>query len=243
MNAPSRRAPQAAAKAAQRVDFALARQEQERLRQLVRLEDQAGEVRLADGKVRLVAGVDAAHDSVSGMTRAAAVLLALPGLELVDQAVVQGPTPFPYVPGYLSFREADLMVAALHRLAQRPDAVVCDGQGAAHPRGFGLACHVGVLANLPAVGVAKSRLCGEFDEPGPLRGDRAPLVFRGRVVGMVLRTRSHVKPVFVSPGHLMGLERAAELALELAPRFRLPESTRLADRLASFTHPFPAAAS
>jgi len=161
---------------------------------------------------------------------AAAVVISVPGFELVDSAWVEGPSPFPYVPGLLSFREAPLYVQALRRLKVDPDVIVCDGQGLAHPRLFGLACHIGVLFGKPCVGAAKSRLIGEYDEPGRERGSSTPLRLQGRVVGRVVRTRTGVRPLFVSPGHRLGIEEAASLVLRLATRYRLPEPTRLADR-------------
>jgi deoxyribonuclease V len=135
------------------------------------------------------------------------------------------------VPGLLSFREAPAVLAALRRLRTVPDALICDGQGLAHPRRFGLACHVGLIADLPAVGCGKSRLCGEHREPGRRRGSRARLVHDGEVVGTVLRTRVGVKPVYVSVGHRIDLPAAERLVLDCAVRFRLPEPTRLADAL------------
>ena len=143
------------------------------------------------------------------------VLLRFPGLEFLTARAVRRPIRFPYVPGLLSFREAPALVAAWGRLPERPDLLLCDGQGIAHPRGLGLASHLGLLLEVPSIGCAKSRLVGEHAEPGPRRGDRAPLRYRGRTVGAVLRTRDAVRPLYVSPGptrradHLAGrLSRA-----------------------------------
>ncbi len=141
---------------------------------------------------------------------------------------------FPYVPGYLSFREIPAVLAVLERLTVRPDVILCDGQGIAHPRRCGLASHLGVVSGLPTIGVAKSRLVGDHDEPGLNRGDWVPLMDKGEIIGAVLRTRTGVKPIYVSIGHRVGLETAIRLVLACTPRFRLPETTRAADRLSKF---------
>jgi deoxyribonuclease V len=141
---------------------------------------------------------------------------------------VVGEARFPYVPGLLSFREAPAVLDAFRRLQTRPDVVLCDGQGTAHPRRMGLACHLGLWLNVPTIGCAKSRLCGTYDEPGPARGDRSPLVDRCEVVGAVVRTRARVNPVYVSPGHLCDLESAVEIVLASTPKYRLPLASRLA---------------
>jgi deoxyribonuclease V len=142
---------------------------------------------------------------------------------------------FPYVPGLLSFREAPAVLAALGKLGNRPDTIMCDAHGLAHPRRFGLACHVGVICGVPTIGCAKSRLIGTHCEPGPGRGSRSPLRHEGEVIAAILRTRTAVKPVFVSVGHLCDLETAISLVLACAVHFRLPEPTRLADRLVART--------
>ncbi|MBI4184984.1 MAG: endonuclease V [Proteobacteria bacterium] len=180
------------------------------------------------GPVLRVAGLDAHYAPKSGLTFAAAALVRLPDLVLERSALACRPTGFPYVPGLLSFREAPALLAAL---GVRPDLLLIDGQGLAHPRRFGLACHVGVLAGIPAIGVAKSRLVGSFAEPGPERGARSALLDRGEVIGAVLRTRPGVRPLFVSVGHRVSLESAVRLVLAVTGRYRLPEPCRLADRL------------
>jgi deoxyribonuclease V len=160
------------------------------------------------------------------------VVLSLPGLEVVASATARVPVAFPYISGYLSFREVPAVLAALERLEARPDVVLCDGQGIAHPRRLGLASHLGVVTGLPTVGVAKSRLVGEHP-PAPERpGAWAPLTHRGELVGAVLRTRAGVQPVYVSPGHRVCLETSVALTLACTTRFRLPETTRAAHRLA-----------
>ena len=187
------------------------------------------------GPLRLVAGVDVGFPRRDGveMARAAAVLLTFPELALVAETVIEEPVRFPYVPGLLSFREAPAILSALDRLQQAPDLVMVDGQGRAHPRRFGIACHLGLLLDRPALGCAKSLLVGRYTEPGPSVGDWSPLIDRGETVGAALRTRAGVKPVFVSIGHRMSLETAVQLTLTCARGLRLPEPTRLADRLAS----------
>ena len=184
-------------------------------------------------RVNRVAGVDVGFEDAGKTVRAAVAVLSYPGLELVESAIARVPTTFPYVPGLLSFRELPGVLAALERLGSLPDLVVCDGQGLAHPRRFGIACHLGVLTGLPTIGVGKTRLVGEYREPGEHKGDWSPLVYQGERVGAVLRTRDRVKPVFVSSGHLVSLAAAIRLTLACTPRFRLPETTRAAHRLAS----------
>ena len=183
-----------------------------------------------------VAGVDAAFADGGRTIRAAAVLLDYPGLTRVDEVLVECPTAFPYVPGLLSFREVPALLAALGRLRQAPDLILCDGHGYAHPRRFGLACHLGLWLDVPAVGVAKSRLTGRHDEPGPEKGEVAWLLAGSGArprerIGAVLRSRARVKPVYVSAGHRVSLGTAVRLTLACATRYRLPEPTRLADKL------------
>jgi deoxyribonuclease V len=149
----------------------------------------------------------------------------------VEQHVTRRPIRFPYVPGLLSFREAPAILAVLRRLRCEPDVFLFDGQGYAHPRRFGLACHVGMLIDRPSLGCAKSVLVGTFRMPGAARGARAPLEHNGECVGMAVRTRDGVKPVYVSVGHRLSLEAAVEITLTACAGFRLPEPTRLADKL------------
>lgn len=200
-----------------------ARELQERLRSRVR---PTGGPR----RVRLVAGADLAYRPDGRWAWAAMVLVALPEGRLVESATAAGPPSFPYVPGYLSFREGPLILAAFKRLRARPDLCLFDGQGLAHPRRFGLACHLGVLLGLPSVGCAKSLLVGEYRDPGPERGDWSPLSLDGDQVGAVLRTRAGVKPIFVSPGHRIGVREAIRWVLACS-RFRVPEPIRLAEHV------------
>jgi deoxyribonuclease V len=178
--------------------------------------------------VATVAGLDVAYDG--DRLAAAVVVLDAEDLAVRDTAVVRGRAAFDYVPGLFAFREAPALLEALDRLTVRPDVLVCDGHGRAHPRRFGLASHLGVLSDLPSIGVGKTKLLGDWEPVGEERGDSSPLVDDGETVGAVLRTRTGVKPVFVSAGHRMDLESACALTLALTPRHRLPEATRAADR-------------
>lgn len=182
--------------------------------------------------LRWVAGVDVAFPAPGALSRGAAVLLRLPELVPVAASVAELPTHFPYIPGLLSFRELPALLAALAGLPERPDVVLVDGQGIAHPRRFGVACHLGVTLDCPTIGVAKSVLCGTYEDPAPERGSQSPLVHKGEVIGTVLRTRERVRPVIVSCGHRVGLLEAVALVRACTRGYRLPEPTRLADRLA-----------
>ena len=188
------------------------------------------------GEVRLVAAADLAFvdrrwPRQPKRGRATVVLMRYPELDVIEEQVVEGDVGFPYVPGLLSFREAPLLTQALERLAGAPDLLLIDGHGYAHPRRFGIASHLGLMADLPTIGCGKSRLCGEHSEPGSKRGSKVELRLGGEVIGTVLRTRDGVKPIYVSVGHKIGLEAAVRWALRLAPRFRLPEPIRKADAL------------
>lgn len=176
-----------------------------------------------------VAGLDVAYHEDGDRLAAAIVVLDATDHTVRDSAVAHSRAAFPYVPGLFAFRELPALLVALDRLTVRPDVLICDGHGLAHPRRFGLACHLGVLTGLPSFGVGKTPLVGTWQPPGERRGDRSDLVDDGEVVGAVLRTRAGVKPVFVSVGHRMDLDTACDLTLGLTPRFRLPETTRAAD--------------
>jgi deoxyribonuclease V len=178
----------------------------------------------------LVAGADVSFDRSSPELFAAVVVLDAESLEVVEVAGVRARARFPYVPGYLSFRESPPLLDAFAELEAVPDLIVCDGQGRAHPRRFGLACHLGVLLDLPTLGCAKSRLVGDYREPAPRRGAHTQLRDGGEVVGEVVRTRTGVKPVFVSVGHRISLESARRAVLQLAVRYRIPEPVRAAHR-------------
>lgn len=185
------------------------------------------------GEVSRVAGVDVGFEQDGAITRAAVAVLAYPSLELVERAIARLPTSFPYVPGLLSFREAPAVVEAFASLRLRPDLVLYDGQGIAHPRRLGIASHVGLLLDVPTIGVAKTRLLGEHRMPANRRGAWSPMVDKGETIGAVLRTRAGVKPLYVSIGHRVSLETAIRWTLACCTRYRLPETTRWAHRLAS----------
>lgn len=182
---------------------------------------------------RTVAGIDVGFENDGQIARAAVVALDFPGLTVHEQVVARRKVRFPYVPGYLSFREIPVVLAALAKLRVRPDLLLCDGQGYAHPRRFGIASHLGVVTGIPSIGVAKSRLIGTHRAPALRRGAWAPLYDGAEVIGAVLRTRAGVKPLYVSIGHRISLETAIDLVLQCAPKYRLPETTRAAHRLAS----------
>lgn len=180
--------------------------------------------------VRTVAGIDVSF--LGEMSRAGVVILSYPALDLIDYAVAFRPATRPYVPGLLSFREGPVIMDALDRVKTRPDLIIFDGHGLAHPRRFGLASHIGVLVNLPSIGCAKARLCGRHDTPGMERGSYALLMEGDETIGAVVRTRSKVKPVFVSIGHRIDLATSIEYVLGCCRGYRLPETTRRAHRLA-----------
>ena len=203
-----------------------ARAIQQRLRRRVIRRDRIGQV-------RYVAGVDVGFARAGTVTRAAVALLVFPELTLAEYAIARERTRFPYVPGYLSFREVPAILTALEKLKTRPDLILCDGQGYAHPRRFGLACHLGVLTGIPTIGVAKSRLIGESKPLPGKRGSWVPLTEQGETIGAVLRTRDDIKPVYVSVGHRVSLPTAIDYVLKCTVRYRLPQTTRIADRLAA----------
>ena len=185
------------------------------------------------GTVHYVAGVDVGFEENGAISRAAVAVLSFPDLQLLEHAIAKRPTTFPYIPGFLSFREVPVVLEALEQITLIPDLILCDGQGIAHPRRFGLACHLGLLANVPTIGAAKSLLIGKHDELPLEKGSWQPLRYRGEVVGAVVRSRARVKPIYVSPGHKISLPTAIDYVLRCTPKYRLPETTRWADKLAS----------
>ncbi|WP_309231354.1 endonuclease V [Nocardia sp. SYP-A9097] len=180
-------------------------------------------------RFRTIAGLDSAYDD-AGNVVAAIVVLDAETLETVETATAQGTTDFPYVPGLLAFRELPTTLAAFETLTTTPDLIICDSQGLAHPRRFGFACHIGLLTGIPTLGVAKNAW-GDYEMPEAQRGSSTDITIDGDVVGRALRTRSNVKPVFVSIGHLIDIETATTQVLSLTPEFRQPETTRRADHL------------
>ncbi|GAA0137079.1 endonuclease V [Paenibacillus sp. YSY-4.3] len=197
--------------------------QQELARQVI-AEDQ-----LAD--VIYVAGVDVAYSKHSDKLIAAVVILEAESLKVAESVVVEDHVQFPYIPGLFSFRELPPVIKAFQQIKTPPQLIVCDGQGLAHPRRFGLASHLGVLFDLPTIGCGKTRLLGEFEEPDLDRESFASLMDRGEVIGSVLRTQDGTKPIFVSVGHKTSLATSCNWILKLAPRYRLPETTRQADQL------------
>jgi deoxyribonuclease V len=180
-----------------------------------------------------VAGVDVGFRDQGRTTIAAVAVLAYPSLLLVEQALSARPTSFPYVPGLLSFREIPALLEAMEKLIQLPDLILCDGQGIAHPRRLGIATHLGILTGIPTIGVAKSRLIGSHEEPAEEKGAWVPLLDGEERIGAVLRTRNRVKPLFISCGYRISLETAISYVLACTPKYRLPETTRAAHKLAS----------
>jgi deoxyribonuclease V len=183
--------------------------------------------------VQYVAGVDVGFEAAGTISRAAVAVLSFPSLQLQESAIARRPTTFPYVPGFLSFREIPAVLDALEKISTIPDLILSDGQGIAHPRRFGIACHLGLIVDIPTIGVAKSLLIGKHKEVPQQRGSWEPLVNRGETIGAVLRTRTGTKPLYVSSGHRVSLATAIEYVLRCTPKYRLPETTRIADKLAS----------
>ena len=182
-------------------------------------------------KPELIAGLDCAFSRDGQRTIAAAVVLKLPDLEVVETTSAVRKVGFPYVPGLLSFREAPVCIAAVEKLKLKPDVFIIDGQGIAHPRRLGLAAHLGLFFDKPTIGCAKSRLTGQFEEPPPKKGTYSLLKDKDEVIGAVVRTRTNVKPVFVSVGNKCRLEDAIEVTLSCVTKYRLPEPTRIAHQV------------
>jgi len=178
--------------------------------------------------VKTVAGADASYSPKGGQVHAAVLVFTFPDLILIDQALAADTMDFPYIPGLLSFREAPALVKAFKKIGKKPHVVIFDGQGIAHPRGLGLASHMGLILDCPTIGCAKTRLVGNHGPLPQARGSTAVLTDQGRILGGVVRTRSQVKPVFVSPGHAITLTEAISLVLDCCRGYRLPEPTRQA---------------
>jgi deoxyribonuclease V len=180
------------------------------------------------GDFDLVAGADISYNRHDPLLHASVVVWRVSTGEVIDAADVRATATFPYVPGYLSFRELPAVLPAFEALRTKPDVVMCDGQGTAHPRRFGLACHLGLWLNMPCLGCAKSRLSGTHVEPPPDAGSRVPLTDRGEVIGAVVRGKARVKPLWVSPGHRIDLDSAVRVVLACVRGYRVPEPTRQA---------------
>jgi deoxyribonuclease V len=199
---------------------------QHELAQRIVLEDRLGEV-------HFVAGVDMAINENNGMAHAAVILLTFPELEIVERHIYEEPIRMPYIPGLLSFREAPCVLGAFHKLRQQPDLVMVDGMGIAHPRRIGIASHLGLWLNIPTIGCGKSLLTGKYDKAalGEEAGSWVPLIDKKEVIGGVVRTRTRVNPMFISPGHLISVQTSIDYVLKCGRGYRLPEPTRLADKL------------
>lgn len=183
------------------------------------------------GRVRFIAGADLAFNERNAEGYCVIVVLSYPRLEVVEERFCRDAIGFPYVPGLLSFREGPLFLKTFAQLSVKPDLVIFDGQGIAHPRGLGIASHMGLILGVPSIGCAKSRLSGRYEEPGELRGSQSPLRGNnGELIGAVLRTRDRVRPVFVSPGHLIGVHESVRMIMSCADGYRIPLPTRLAHR-------------
>lgn len=180
---------------------------------------------------RLVAGADAITDRTDRHIFGAIAVYSYPELELVEEATAAGECPFPYRTGLLSFREIPILAAAFKRLRNRPDVVLVDGQGIAHPRGLGLASHLGLVLDVPTIGAAKSRLVGAGEEPEPAAGSSSPLIYQGKKVGLILRTQKGIRPLYLSPGHLITLEESRAITLGCVTKYRIPQPLRQADQL------------
>ncbi len=203
-------------------------QVQKRLRDRVRLEDDFG-------PITTVAGVDVKIGRGWGQGWCGIVLLSFPEMKVLEEQVHSAPITFPYVPGLLAFREIPIFLETYDLLSTKPDLLFFDGHGYAHPRRFGLACHAGIVLDKPTIGCAKSRLTGTYSEPGTETGSTSPLLAEdnGELIGTVVRTKTGVKPVFISPGHRISFDTATQMALECTRGYRIPEPTRLAHMLVS----------
>ena len=183
-------------------------------------------------KMRFIAGADVSIEKFSKIGFGGIVVLDLENkLEIIDSSVVSDEIEIPYIPGLLGFREVPILLKAYSKLKVTPDLIIVDGQGKIHPRGFGLACHLGVELNCPTVGCAKSLLCGTFEQPLKVRGSKSPVIFKEEIVGYALTTKDNVKPVFISIGNLVTLDEAVEIILKVTPKYRLPDPIREAHKI------------
>lgn len=181
-----------------------------------------------DLPIKIIAGADISYAKNSDLFFAAVVLCSYPEMEVIEEAYAMGRAAFPYIPGLLTFREGPALLAAFAKLSHVPDMVIFDGQGIAHPRGMGLASHMGLFLNIPTIGCAKTRLVGSHDEAGEKAGSHVPLIHDNRIIGAVLRTKDRIKPVFISPGQGISLQKAVDVTLSCCRGYRLPEPVRRA---------------
>jgi len=178
--------------------------------------------------LKLLAGADVSYSKGSDVFFSSIVLLEIPSMNVLEEVTAEGKMNFPYIPGLLSFREAPVLIKAFEKVKNIPDVVILDGHGLSHPRGLGLASHIGLVLDLPSIGCAKKKLVGSYDPVGTEVGDHVPITFKGNVVGAVLRTKRNVKPVFVSPGHKMDVPSAVGIVMKTCRGYKLPEPTRQA---------------
>jgi deoxyribonuclease V len=183
--------------------------------------------------IHKIAGFDVSYLNNRDMLIAGMVILEYPSLKILERFVITDRITFPYIPGYLSFREAPPLIKLIDEYSKEIDIFIFDGHGIAHPRGFGIASHIGVLINKPSIGCAKKKLVGEYEMPAPEKGSHSDLVYKGQIVGKVLRTRKEKKPVFISIGNRVNLNQATELILKCSEKYRIPEPTRRAHHLVS----------
>jgi len=184
-------------------------------------------------KIKHIAGFDVSYLKEKNILIAGMVLVDYPSLKFKDRFILTDSIQFPYIPGFLSFREAPVLLKLIEKHFHLADIFIFDGHGVAHPRGLGIASHIGVLTEMPSIGCAKKKLVGNYILPEPDKGTRSDLIYKNEIVGTVLRTRFNVKPVFVSVGHMVNLDQATELILNCTTRYRLPEPTRLAHKIVS----------
>jgi deoxyribonuclease V len=183
-------------------------------------------------KIRFIAGADVSTEKFSKIGFGGIVVLDLENkLEIIDSSVVSDEIEIPYIPGLLGFREVPILLKAYSKLKVKPDLIIVDGQGKIHPRGFGLACHLGVELNCPTIGCAKSLLCGTFEQPLKIGGSKSPVIFKEEIVGYALTTKDNIKPIFISIGNLITLDEAVEIILKVTPKYRLPDPIREAHKI------------
>ena len=180
------------------------------------------------GRIKTIAGADISYSKHSDLFYAAVIMMEFPSLDIIEERTAVERAPFPYIPGFLSFREGPAFLKIFENVHHVPDVVIFDGQGIAHPRGVGLASHMGLFLNIPTIGCAKTRLAGRYGEVGNDVGDYADLILHDRIVGAVLRTKKKVKPIFISPGHMIGIRKSADIVLHCCRGYKLPEPVRRA---------------